>query len=305
MASAGEVGDRVERLLAEFEALADPTLAARAEELVRTVVEFYGTALERIVELTPEPVLESLAADQLVAGVLVVHDLHPHSLEQRVQRALDGVRPYLGSHSGDVSFVEITDEGVLRLALGGSCDGCPSSTVTVKLAIEQAIEHAAPEIVRIDVEGVVPLETGPGGRPLLPLVTAEKASWVELGEADRSRPGPSPRHGCGARRRWCATPAGPCMPTGTGARRVRRRCPVGTSTGGCCRVRRAERATTWWRRAGRSTGTGTWTRCRCWRRTTARSGSRSRHDFRPTALRAAPPGGSGGALRDVRATHRA
>lgn len=189
MASAGEVGDRVERLLAEFEALADPTLAARAEELVRTVVEFYGTALERIVELTPEPALERLAADQLVAGVLVVHDLHPHSLEQRVQRALDGVRPYLGSHSGDVSFVEITDESVLRLALGGSCDGCPSSTVTVKLAIEQAIEHAAPEIVRIDVEGVVPLETGPGGRPLLPLVTAEKASWVELGEADMVAPG--------------------------------------------------------------------------------------------------------------------
>ena len=189
MASAGEVGDRVERLLAEFEALSDPTLAARAEELVRTVVEFYGTALERVVELTPDPVLERLAADPLVAGVLVVHDLHPHGLEQRVQHALDGVRPYLGSHAGDVSFVEITDDGVLRLALGGSCDGCPSSMVTVKLAIEQAIEHAAPEIVRIDVEGVVPAATGPGGRPLLPLVTADRASWVELGEADMVAPG--------------------------------------------------------------------------------------------------------------------
>ena len=189
MASAGEVGDRVERLLAEFEAVADPTLAARAEELVRTVVEFYGAALERVVELVPEPVLERLAGDQLVAGVLVVHDLHPHSLHQRVQHALDGVRPYLGSHSGDVSFLEITDEGVLRLALGGSCNGCPSSMVTVKLAIEQAIEHAAPEIVRIEVEGVVPEQTGPGGRPLLPIVPAEKASWVELGDADMVAPG--------------------------------------------------------------------------------------------------------------------
>jgi Fe-S cluster biogenesis protein NfuA/nitrite reductase/ring-hydroxylating ferredoxin subunit len=183
VASAGEVGDRVERLLAEFEQVADPTLAARAEELVRTVVEFYGAALERVVELVPEPVLQRLADDQLVAGVLVVHDLHPHSLQQRVQHALDAVRPYLGSHSGDVSLVEITDEGVLRLALGGSCNGCPSSMVTVKLAIEQAIEHAAPEIARIDVEGVVPEQTGPGGRPLLPIVTADKASWVELGEA--------------------------------------------------------------------------------------------------------------------------
>jgi Fe-S cluster biogenesis protein NfuA/nitrite reductase/ring-hydroxylating ferredoxin subunit len=189
VASAGEVGDRVERLLAEFEAAADPTMAARAEELVRTVVEFYGAALERIVELVPEPLLERLADDGLVSGVLVVHDLHPHSLHQRVQHALDAVRPYLGSLSGDVSLVEITEEGVLRLALGGSCDGCPSSMVTVKLAIEQAIESAAPEIVRIDVEGVVPAETGPGGRPLLPLVTADKASWVELGEADTIAPG--------------------------------------------------------------------------------------------------------------------
>ena len=193
MASAGEVGDRVERLLAEFEAVADPTMAARAEELVRTVVEFYGAALERVVELVPEPVLERLADDALVSGVLVVHDLHPHSLEQRVQHALDGVRPYLGSHSGDVSFVGITEEGVLRLALGGSCNGCPSSMVTVKLAIEQAIEHAAPEIARIDVDGVVPERSGPGGRPLLPIITAdaapERASWVELGEADMVAPG--------------------------------------------------------------------------------------------------------------------
>jgi Fe-S cluster biogenesis protein NfuA/nitrite reductase/ring-hydroxylating ferredoxin subunit len=193
------VGDRVERLLAEFEALADPALASRAEELVRTVVEFYGAALERVVELLPEAVLERLAADQLVSGVLVVHDLHPHSLHQRVQHALDAVRPYLGSHSGDVSFVEITDEGVLRLALGGSCDGCPSSMVTVKLAIEQAIAHAAPEITRIEVEGAVldqpgpeqpgPAQTGPGGRPLLPVVPAEKASWVELGDVDMVAPG--------------------------------------------------------------------------------------------------------------------
>jgi len=189
VSSAGEVGDRVERLLTEFETAADPKMAARAEELVRTVVEFYGAALERVVELVPEPVLERLADDALVSGVLVVHDLHPHSLQQRVQRALDAVRPYLGSHSGDVSLVEITDDGVLRLALGGSCDGCPSSMVTVKLAIEQAIEHAAPEIVRIEVDGVVPEPAGPGGRPLLPIVTADKASWVELGEADMVAPG--------------------------------------------------------------------------------------------------------------------
>jgi Fe-S cluster biogenesis protein NfuA/nitrite reductase/ring-hydroxylating ferredoxin subunit len=181
--SVNEVGDRVEALLTEFGG------DSRADELVRTVVEFYGAALARVVELAPDEVVARLAADPLVGGVLVVHDLHPDDTETRVRGALERVRPYLGSHSGDVSFVGISDEGVLRLALGGSCEGCPSSMVTVKLAIEQAVEQAAPEIVRIEVEGVVPERSGPGGRPLLPLVTARRPSWVEFGGAEEITPG--------------------------------------------------------------------------------------------------------------------
>ena len=183
MRSVNEVGDRVEALLAEFDG------DARADELVRTVVEFYGAALARVVELAPAEVVARLAADPLIGGVLVVHDLHPEDTETRVRAALDRVRPYLGSHSGDVSLVGISEDGVLRLALGGSCNGCPSSTVTVKLAIEQAVEQAAPEIVRIEVEGVVPDQTGPGGRPLLPIVSTERPSWVELGGAEEITPG--------------------------------------------------------------------------------------------------------------------
>jgi len=84
---------------------------------------------------------------------LVVHDLHPLDLETRVARALERVRPYLGSHGGDVKLLGVED-GVVLLRLEGSCQGCPSSTVTMKLAIEKAIEEAAPEILRIEVEGV-------------------------------------------------------------------------------------------------------------------------------------------------------
>ena len=73
-----------------------------------------------------------------------MHGLHPDDVETRVARALDGVRPYLGSHGGDVELVGLTDDGVVRLRMLGSCDGCPSSSVTLTLAVETAIRDAAP-----------------------------------------------------------------------------------------------------------------------------------------------------------------
>lgn len=152
------VGERIDGLLQEFGAGADPRIREKAEELVRLLMELYGGALGRILEIvgaTPsvnKGVIESLAEDDLVASLLVLHGLHPYDAETRIMRALDRVRPYLGSHGGDVKLLGVTD-GVVHLRLEGSCHGCPSSTLTMKLAIEKAIEEAAPEVARIEVEG--------------------------------------------------------------------------------------------------------------------------------------------------------
>ncbi len=130
----------------------------RAEELVRLVVDLYGAGIERIMELLydggrlDDELLAALAADELVAGLLVVHGLHPYGVEERVERALEGVRPYLGSHGGDVELLGVSEEGVVRLRLLGSCDGCPSSSVTLELAVEGAIHDAAPEVSAIEIE---------------------------------------------------------------------------------------------------------------------------------------------------------
>ncbi len=169
MTDVGRVGERIEQLLGEFSGKD----AEIAEDLVRLLLEFYGAGLARIVDLVGEadpPLLARLAEDDHVRGLLVLHDLHPKPVQQRVGEALDKVRPYLGSHAGDVEFVEIDADGVLRLRLSGTCDGCPSSAVTAKLAIEKVVKEAAPEIADVVVDGVVPEPTGPGGRPLLPLV---------------------------------------------------------------------------------------------------------------------------------------
>ncbi len=95
----------------------------------------------------------SLIEDPLVESLLLLHDLHPLDVDASVQRALDEVRPYLGSHAGGVEYLGVRD-GVARLRLQGSCDGCPSSTVTVQLAIEGAVLNAAPEVTEVVVEGM-------------------------------------------------------------------------------------------------------------------------------------------------------
>ena len=154
-------GERIESLL-EAAASGGQVARERAEELVRLVVDLYGAGLERLLEIVydtgrlDDELLDQLAADDLVASLLTVHGLHPYGVETRVARALDGVRPYLGSHGGDVELLGVTDEGVVRLRMLGSCDGCASSAVTLTLAVESAITAAAPEVTGIEVEESAP-----------------------------------------------------------------------------------------------------------------------------------------------------
>jgi Fe-S cluster biogenesis protein NfuA len=148
------VGSRIEELLGRIRSAGDPATAETAEEVVRLVVELYGAGLERTVELAGPEVLERLVGDELVASLLVLHGLHPKDTETRVVEALDQVRPYLGSHAGGVERGGVVPQGVVHLRLEGSCDGCPSSTMTVKRAIERAIEEAAPEVTRVEVENL-------------------------------------------------------------------------------------------------------------------------------------------------------
>ncbi|MDQ2791522.1 MAG: NifU family protein [Actinomycetota bacterium] len=197
------VGERVEALLAQFASTSDPTTAGRAEELVGLLVEFYGAGLARILELLDEQAVAPLLADKMVAALLVLHDLHPQSTEERVLAALERVRPYLGSHAGDVEYLGMDPDGTtVRLRLAGSCDGCPSSALTVKMAIEKGIEDVAPEVTKVEVEGVAPdpaspLTAGavPEGATMLPLLQVSKqpdgpaATWVQVDGIEGLRQG--------------------------------------------------------------------------------------------------------------------
>ncbi|MCW2982455.1 MAG: nitrogen-fixing NifU domain protein [Conexibacter sp.] len=178
---------RVEELTARVEALPDPDVRELADDLAAAVVQLYGEGLERIFAALEPEVRARLAQDGVVASLMLIHGLYPIDIETRVRGALDSVRPYLESHGGNVELLGIAD-GVARLRLQGSCSGCSASQSTLELAIERALQETAPDLLGIDVEGVV---AAPPRRP----EPEGDVEWVELegvAELERGRIMPAP-----------------------------------------------------------------------------------------------------------------
>lgn len=163
---------RIEELVRQIESTADPATRAGAVELVQTLMDLHGAGIERMLEITfqsgdqGQTIIDEFGNDKLVGSLLLLYGLHPLGLDERVRQALDKVRPYLKSHGGNVDLLGIQD-GAVHLQLQGSCDGCPSSAMTLKLAIEEAVYDAAPDIMELRVEGVV--EEQPRPSNLVPL----------------------------------------------------------------------------------------------------------------------------------------
>ena len=159
---------QVEGLIRKIENLPDPEARSAAMELVQSLMDFHGAGLDRLMEIVAEAgepgyaIFDNFARDDLVGSLLLLYNLHPVPLETRVMQALDKVRPYLDSHGGNVELIGITDD-VVRLRLQGSCKSCPSSSMTLKLAIEEAIMAAAPDVIAIEAEGVTEQPPAPTG----------------------------------------------------------------------------------------------------------------------------------------------
>lgn len=149
---------RLDTLLHEVERCADPAARSQTREIVQAVLDLHGDGLEHIVALLKDAgeagakVLDACGCDEVVGGLLLLHGLHPLDLESRVAAALEQVRPHLRSHGGNVDFLGVSD-GVVRLRLAGSCDGCPSSAATMRQTIEEAVFGRAPEVAAVKVEG--------------------------------------------------------------------------------------------------------------------------------------------------------
>ena len=118
--------ERVQHLTERVAALPDPAARQLADELVGAVIELYGEGLERIFAAIGESgeaqaLGDRLVGDGVVASLMLIHDLYPVPLDERVTDALDSVRPYMESHGGNVELLGI-ERGIARIRLEGSCE---------------------------------------------------------------------------------------------------------------------------------------------------------------------------------------
>ena len=183
-----ELVERVQDLLGSLDEIADPVAQNRVQELIGAVLELYGAGLERILGVVNDageaglPIREALLDDGIVASLLLIHGLFPVPLEERVMQGLENIRPFLAGHGGNVELVSL-ENGIARLRLQGSCDGCPASASTLENALREAIDEVAPDLLGLEVEGVVGLDeaqASPAGMAL-PMV---KVGGTSLPMAD-------------------------------------------------------------------------------------------------------------------------
>ena len=157
---AQRAGERVEALLAELGSQAGPQVAATAEELVTCLVELYGAGLAEIVRIIGEDaeagtrLMAKLAADPLVESLLLLHELHPLGIADRVRRAIDTVMPQLGPHAGQAEFAGLDQDGIIRIRLELSAHGLQAHAGPAQEAIEQAVADAAPEVAGVSFDVV-------------------------------------------------------------------------------------------------------------------------------------------------------
>ena len=70
-------------------------------------------------------------------------------MKEKVAKALEDIRPFLQADGGDVELVDVTEEGIVKLKLTGSCGCCPMSTYTLKMGIEQKLKEKIPEVKEV------------------------------------------------------------------------------------------------------------------------------------------------------------
>jgi Fe-S cluster biogenesis protein NfuA len=71
-------------------------------------------------------------------------------LKEKVENALNKVRPSLQADGGDVQLIDVDDQGVVKVKLTGACGGCPMSQMTLKMGIEKILKQNVPEVTRVE-----------------------------------------------------------------------------------------------------------------------------------------------------------
>ncbi len=186
-----QLAERVDKAIAEVQAL-EPEIRNKAMALKSAIEEFHKTGLTHIVKKLKEdpqgkPLLFELVDEPTVYALFAMHGLVRADLKTRVSRVIEMVRPYMQSHGGDVSLVDVRDKTVY-VKLAGNCNGCSMSSVTLRNTVEESLKEHVPEVEGVEV---VPTEPEVSGLVQLGAAPAEDHGWLEgpsLAEVSTEKP---------------------------------------------------------------------------------------------------------------------
>ena len=150
--------ERIGGLVQEIESIADPAVRAATKNLVQSLMDLHGAALEKALDIVAEAgepgmsIIDRLGRDSLVSSVLILYGLHPEDLETRVAKAVDRVRPQLRKQGCEVELLSVTD-GAIRLRVETGSHTCGSTAKTLQATLEGAMYDAAPDLISLVIEG--------------------------------------------------------------------------------------------------------------------------------------------------------
>jgi hypothetical protein len=151
----------IEHLLGEIEQLVPAPAWQRVERVIARVVRLYGAGLARVLDHAREAGAvaasfdERIAADDLLASLLVLHGIHPLPVEERVRRALQSARFELGIADHELELVGVTD-GRVELRAAQALGGGAMASRVAEGAVRRVIESVAPEVTAVDIRGLAP-----------------------------------------------------------------------------------------------------------------------------------------------------
>ncbi|MBN3871437.1 NifU family protein [Nostoc sp. JL33] len=179
--------NRFEAIISEW----DESQRCVAVGLKRAIEALHKAALTSLIKNLKQesmPALRHAVADEVVYAVLLYHELvKPPKLplSQRVETALEEVRPGLKSHNGDVELVAIKPPDTVEIRLIGTCSSCPASTLTLSQGVEQAIKNHCPEITKVVAASNNPTVNNVNVGLISPFSSKITSTWIKVAAIDQ------------------------------------------------------------------------------------------------------------------------
>jgi Fe-S cluster biogenesis protein NfuA len=148
-----QIAQQIDRL----QAIGDPAMRAVATELVVSVLDLHRCALNRMLEIlqaqssNPAVLQAAFQRDELVRSVLLLHDLHSQSAEERARQMIDDLRSKLGNYGAGAEVIQ-ADQTRIRVMIHSRAGGCGSTAENIRAMVEKSLIAVAPDVAEIVVE---------------------------------------------------------------------------------------------------------------------------------------------------------